>query len=116
MKRETGRHSYIRLLRSRADAIDELPSDRRDHILWADLIAAGYLNGVTRTDENGIPNGNVITGATVKGRLFLQELESLEDAQTWKGRAIRYSIPVAMFFAGIVSSVLIDWLKKVLGL
>ena len=115
MKNETGRQAYIRLLRNRVNAIDELPSTEREHILWADLIAAGYLDGVTRTNELGIPNGNVIKGATVKGRLFLQELEALEEAQTWRGRALRYGIPVATFFAGIVSSVVIDWLKKVLG-
>src|SRR6266576_6681701 len=110
-KSETGRQAYIRLLRSRVDAIDELPSDKREHILWADLIAAGYLDGVTRTDEMGVPSGNMIKGATVKGRLFLQDLEALEHERTWKHRAIRYGLPVGTFLAGILSSVLIEWLK-----
>jgi hypothetical protein len=114
--RETGRQAYIRLLRGRVDATDGLPPDEREHVLWADLIAAGYLDGLTQTGSDGSPTSNVIQGATVTGRLFLQDLEALEEAQTWRARTARYGIPVATFFVGILSSVLIDWLRKALDL
>ena len=112
MKKITARQVYIRMLRHRVDGIDSASPEQREHILWADLIAGGYLNGVTRPGPDGIPTGNVITGPTVKGRLFLQELETLESNESFRAKLLKYGVPVTTFFLGIVSSVLIDWLKK----
>jgi len=110
-KKETARRAYIKLLRERVEALDSLPPDSRQTILYAELIAGEYLSGVTRTDENGLPNGNVIKGLTVKGRLFLQELEAKEDERSSLGRAKKFGLIAFGFLMGIVAQILPDLLK-----
>jgi hypothetical protein len=116
MKRKTARQIYIEMLRHRVDGIDSASPEQREHILWADLIAGGYLNGVTRNGPDGIPTGNVISGPTVKGRLFLQELEALEAKETTRAKILRYGVPAATFVLGALWSLFTDWFKKKLGL
>jgi hypothetical protein len=82
-KKDNARRAYIELLRERVGALDSLPPDRQKSVLYAELIAADYLSGVTRKDQSGFPSGNVVQGITVKGRLFLQELEERERQQSW---------------------------------
>lgn len=112
----TARRLYIRMLRNRLDGIDSLPLKEREHWQWAELIAAGHLNGVTRTNENGEPNGNIISGPTVKGRLFLQELEEAESKSSFQARLLRFGIPSLTYFVGLLSPLVIAYLKRRLGL
>jgi len=111
------RHSpsgVLELLRERVSALDSLQPDRRKSVLYAELIAADYLSGVTQTDQNGFPSGNVIQGITVKGRLFLQELEERERQRSWLGRAKKLGLIVFGFLMGIISQVLPDLIKALL--
>ncbi len=101
-KNDTARRAYIELLRERVSALDSLQPDRRKSVLYAELIAADYLSGVTQTDQNGFPSGNVIQGITVKGRLFLQELEERERQRSWLGRAKKLGLIVFGFLMGII--------------
>jgi hypothetical protein len=111
-KEDAARRAYIELLRERVNALDTLPSDRQKSMLYAELIAAGYLDGDTHTDQYGVPDGNVIIGVTVKGRLFLQELEAREREQSWRGRVKKLGLVIFGFVVGIVSHVLPDFLKS----
>jgi hypothetical protein len=115
-KEKTARRVYIEMLRQRIGAIDTLSQEEREHFLWAELIAAGHLNGVTRTNATGIPTGNVIMGPTVKGRLFLQELELSEHKESLHGKLIKVGLVAGGFVAGIASAILIEFLKKKLQL
>ena len=59
-KKDTARRAYIELLREQVGGLDSLPPDRRESVLYAELIAADYLSGVTRRDQDGFPSGNII--------------------------------------------------------
>jgi hypothetical protein len=115
-KKKTARRVYIEMLRQRIGAIDSLSQEERGHFLWAELITAGYLNGVTQKNATGIPTGNVIMGPTVKGRLFLQELELNEHKESLQGKLVKIGLVAGGFVAGIVSAILIEFLKKKLQL
>jgi len=115
MKRRTARQIYIAMLRNRCQSIDTMPPAERETWLWAELIKAGYLKGITQTNQEGLPSGNIIEGPTVEGRLFLQELEVEEEKDSFRSKALRYGIPAVTFIGGILASILIDWLKKKLG-
>lgn len=116
LKNQTARQVYITMLRQRCQAIDAQSDEERAHWLWAELIKAGHLQGVIRSNQVGAPTGNAISGPTVQGRLFLQELEEKEKAESLRGKFIKFGIPVLTFFGGIIAPVLADWLKKKLGL
>lgn len=115
-KKKTARRVYIEMLSQRIGAIDSLFQEERGYFLWAELIAAGYLNGVTQTNATGIPTGNVIMEPAVKGRLFLQELELNEHKESLHGKLIKVGLIAGGFVAGIPSAVLIEFLKKKLQL
>jgi hypothetical protein len=114
--RYTARQMYIRMLRQRIDAVDSVSSESREHVLWSGLIKSGFLDGTPVSDQFGVPSKNIVGPPTLKGRLFLQELELQEKNESSLHRIIKYSVPVVTFFMGIVSSVLIEWFKKYLGL
>ncbi|MFL6597032.1 MAG: hypothetical protein ACJ8KF_03605 [Chthoniobacterales bacterium] len=105
-KKDTARRAYIELLREQVGGLDSLPPDRRESVLYAELIAADYLSGVTRRDQDGFPSGNIIQGITVKGRLFLQELEERERQRSSLDRAKKYGLIAFGFAMGIISHVL----------
>lgn len=107
----TARRTYIATLRYLVAGIDALPLDRQQHFLGAELIAAGYVIGTSRHDSKDMPNGNVITGPTVKGRLFLQQLEEEESKASLRSRLIRFGIPIGTYVAGLASL----YAKKKLG-
>ena len=113
-KKDTARRAYIELLREQVGGLDSLPPDRRESVLYAELIAADYLSGVTRRDQDGFPSGNIIQGITVKGRLFLQELEERERQRSSLGRAKKYGLIAFGFAMGILSHVLPDLIKTLL--
>jgi hypothetical protein len=110
------RQIYIEMLRHRAAGVDSADAKQREAILWEELIQGSYVNGHTRKDTMGIPCDWSIMGPTVKGRLFLMELEELEAKHTLKAKFMRYGIPAATFILGAMWSILVDWFKKKLGL
>ena len=115
-KPPTARQTYIKMLSDRVSAIDSSSVEQRGHFLWSELIASGYLNGVTKTDARGLPTGNVITSPTVKGRLFLQELNEKEFKESAMGKLKSWSLPALAYLGGIASAVLAELLKKIFGL
>ena len=100
-KPATARQIYIKMLSSRVSSIDSLTEEQRGHFLWAELINAGYLNGVVKTNASGIPVGNIISGPTVKGRLFLQKLQDRERKESAGGKLSRWILVVCSFIGGI---------------
>jgi hypothetical protein len=114
-KLPTARQTYIKMLSDRVSAIDSSSAEQRGHFLWSELIASGYLNGVTKTDAMGLPTGNVVTSPTVKGRLFLQELTEKEFEDSLRGKLKSWSLPAIAYLGGIASAVLADFIKNVFG-
>lgn len=104
------------MLSDRASVIDSLSPEQRGHFLWSELIASGYLSGTTKTDALGLPTGNMIGPPTVKGRLFLQELTEKEFRESSLGKLKSWSLPVIAYLGGIASAVLVEFLKRILGL
>jgi len=111
-KPKTARQTYISMLSSRVSSIDSLTEEQRGHFLWAELINAGYLNGVVKTNASGIPVGNVIAGPTVKGRLFLQKLQTRERKESLAGRLKNGALVVGGFIGGIASVIATEFLKR----
>ena len=110
-RKDTARRAYIRLLRERVDSLDKLTPELRRTVMYADLIAAGHLDGVTSNDEYDFPKGNVIKGITVQGRLFLEELEKQERNDSVFGRISKFIIILGTFLAGIGSAIAIAFAK-----
>jgi hypothetical protein len=84
MKCETPRQAYIRILQSQAKGPSVL--EEKDLIYAAELVREEYLKGNAQDDEDGQFALVAVTGITLKGRLFLQKLESDEKAESWIGR------------------------------
>lgn len=96
------RRLYIRILSEYASREDFKPSEKSDKVLCAELMEEGYLSGSKGiTYEEGL----VIFEAaiTVKGRLFLQQLEKEEKEQSLWGRSKR----LVEFTIGVIVGVLI---------
>lgn len=97
--KETARQAYIRLLSEQTAATERETTDTREAILSAELIEEKYLEGSPRRDETGSVMGAGILGVTVKGRLFLQDLERLEKEDTlWA----RNNPTILLFFAWVI--------------
>jgi len=74
----SARKIYIRLLKERVDFANSLPQKQRDVALYAELINEGFLDGTVGTNGDGVPINISAFAPKVKGRLFLQQLESEE--------------------------------------
>ena len=104
------------MLQHRCEGIDSAEPKQLEAILWDELIEGGFVNGHVVKDQMGIPYDFTIIGPTVKGRLFLVELEALEARDTLKAKFFRFGVPAATFVLGALWSLFTDWFKKKLGL
>ena len=115
---ETPPQSYIRLLTESAEDTPQDVSDGRDAVLSGELIAAGYPTGDTLPNEDGSVVGSVVTGITVQGRLFLQQLIEQQAASTIRFKLAKAAPAVIAFALGqafaVVGPVLSDFLRKIL--
>lgn len=111
-KNETPRQAYIRLLS------ETLPSNDcpRDAAILGELITAGYLDGETFCDKDGVVDGAVCLGGTVKGRLFEQELRQQEKESRWQFKFFGYFCVLSGYIAGFLTPIFNDWLRALLGL
>jgi len=108
-RKVTPRRMYIRILRK---ATDDTPLLSEDVRFCAELIAEDYLVGNVSRDGDGIPIGVGLTGITVKGRLFLQQLQSEERKESFRSKMIKVSLIVG----GYILAALVKWIEKQLGL
>lgn len=115
-KRTTPRQTYIKMLSERSVSIDSLTPEQRGNFLWSELISGGYLNGVTHENASGVPVANVLMGPTVKGRLFLQELETEEFKESNVGKLKHWLTLLIGFIGGVMTVILTEFLKKMLHL
>ena len=111
-RKETARQAYIRLLAQRAGEIDSEPHETKEGILCGELIEEKYLEGAVLRDQQGCIRGAAVVGLTVKGRLFLQELERLEHANTFWGRYRSYILLTIGYLFGLLSPVLTKLLER----
>jgi len=116
MKSKSTRQKYIMMLQHRCAGVDSAEPKQLEAILWDELIEGGFVNGHVIKDAMDIPYDFSIMGPTVKGRLFLMELEAQEAKDTTQAKFMRYGIPIATFILGAIWSILIDWFKKKAGL
>jgi hypothetical protein len=103
-------------LEEREHDTSSAPVRDQDAILSGELIEGGYLEGGVMRGADGTIVGSSVTGISVQGRLFLQQLrkEEREDSLVGKGRKW---VPVLVgYLAGLLSPVITDWLKAVLHL
>ena len=77
MKCESPRQAYIRILQSQAKGPSLL--EEKDLIYAAELVRGKYLKGDAPDDEDGQSVSVAVTGIKLKGRLFLQKLQSRES-------------------------------------
>ena len=82
-------------------------------VLYSDLIAAGYLEGATSRDENGTPNRNRITNITLKGRMYLDEIQELEKSQSRFGKIKKYGGAFGLWILGIATPLIVDVIKAI---
>ena len=84
--------------------------------LVSDLIDNDYLDGGHVENESGVPCNAVITGITLSGREYVDQLEAEEFEKSSKGRLLRILKYLGVFALGVVGTLLTQWLMKKLGL
>jgi hypothetical protein len=96
----------------------DAPDEKRISTLSGELIDAGHLTGGTMRDVHGEIRGAVVTGMTVQGRLFLDELRRKEKEESWWGKFKTWGFPIIGALVGyivaVVTPVLTEWLKTFL--
>src|SRR5882724_3694115 len=105
------RKEYIRILTRSVNAFTPEPGDKLNATLVSELSEEGYLKGKGAPNEHGVIEKAVSWGMTVKGRLFLEQLESEErEASVWR-RTWKYGFPVVAYIAGFATPILQDALR-----
>src|SRR5438552_850953 len=110
---QKARARYIRLLERSAKNADV--EDTPDGAFSSELIEEGYLRGRAGPDQHGVLTRAVVTGITVKGRLFLETLKQQERESSWWSRAKKFGLLLIGFIFGILSHVLPDLFKALWG-
>lgn len=112
------RKLYIELLSNYAEKATpglDAPGDKRVATLSGELVDAGHLTGHTLRDEHEEIRGAVVTGMTVRGRLFLEELQRKEKDESWWGKFKTWGLPIIGALVGyivaVVTPMLTEWLK-----
>jgi hypothetical protein len=101
---DSARRIYIRLLQRSASNAN-LP-DTPDGAFSGELIREGYLTGAARPNEHGVITNAVVTGITVKGRLFLEKLRVEQRERSWLGRAKKFGLVALGFVIGCLAPVI----------
>jgi hypothetical protein len=124
MGTETAIQRYVRLLRQLATAKGALftsPDEPRDDLMaFEELLNDGLITGVRRGDEMNRVTDVYDMRITVKGRLFLEELETKEAAKTSIGliKQKRWEFYETLFKIAVGGLIVLlgQWLKdKFLG-
>lgn len=84
--------------------------------LVSDLIDNGYLDGSHVEDAKGVPCHAIVTGITIPGREYVDELEAQVFSASSKGKLIVVLKYGAVFILGIIGTLLAQWFAKKLGL
>ena len=92
---------------------DASPTDIR---LAADLIDRGYLDGGHAEDERGVPCAAAVTGITLSGREYLQEVKDKHFKKSASGKFVRVLKYLGVFVLGIIGTLLTQWIGKKMGL
>ena len=118
---ESVRKDLIEIL-NRIAATKELPIEFGTHAtldeirLVADLIERDFLDGTHTEDGNGIPINALVTGITLAGREYVDELEDERFKKSSAGRLVSFLKYVGVFILGILGTLLTQWIAKKLGL
>ncbi len=105
------RKEYIRILRRSVNAFTPEPGNQLNATLVGELGEEGYLQGKGMPDATGVVRSAVSWGMTVKGRLFLEQLERQEREGAFWRRTWRYGLPFVTYVAGFATPILQDALR-----
>lgn len=105
------------LLRSEGDEeaeklVERYPVPERAYHVGL-LKDAGFVNAEIRCDENGVPNGAVVTGLTWQGHEFL---DAMRDDTVWKNAKDKMLKPGISWTVSLLFEVLKAEAKKQIGL
>lgn len=103
------RTTYIRLLERSARSGDVAQTP--DWTFSGELIEEGYLVGTVGRNESGVISRSAVTGITVKGRLFLEQLRREQREESWLGRLQKVGIFLLGILVGVGVPILTSWLK-----
>jgi hypothetical protein len=78
-------------------------SDLREIALVAQLVNDGHFEGSVTQDQKGLPVNARVSGITLKGRAFADELESEQASRSWTARTAKH--PVAIGVAGMIGGI-----------
>ncbi len=84
--------------------------------LVADLIDQGFLDGDHVENEKGVPCQAMVTGITLAGREYVDELEEQHFKKSTTGKMMSFLKYVGVFVLGIIGTLIAQWLGKKLGL
>jgi hypothetical protein len=115
------RHNLISILNRVASAqsfpVDFSSNSTLDEIkLVSDLIDQSYLSGDHTDNEVGVPSCVVVTGITLAGRHYVEQLENEQFNASSMGKTLTYLKYAAVFMLGIIGTLVSQWLAKRLGL
>jgi hypothetical protein len=105
------RKEYIRILTRSVNAFTPQPGDKLNATLVSELSEEGYLKGKGSPNEHGVIERAASWGTTVKGRLFLEELEGKEREASFRRRIWKYGLPLVTYMAGLASPIVSDALR-----
>jgi len=88
----------------------------REIRLASDLIDQGYLDGGHAEDESGVPIAVAVTGITLSGRQFLEDLMEQRFKRSASGKLVACLKYLGVFVLGIIGTLFTQWAAKRMGL
>jgi hypothetical protein len=111
---ETARQRYIRLLRFLAEAdIAYLAAPsvpHKDLLVLKALLNEDFISGQMIENGSGLPVIFSNTSITVKGMLFLEDLEHREEAKTSLGLVRQNKFAIYKWVFGVIAGVIVGYL------
>lgn len=114
---KTARREYIKLLEKFSE-IKGSPIPDPNHeekILSIELLNGLYLKGQVVQDDRQCKDVPHVSGITVKGRLFLQELQEQEKQDSLWQKALKYLPVLFGYVVGLLTPFIQKWLESVLA-
>jgi len=84
--------------------------------LVANLLDRGFLDGWHTENQEGVPCNATVTGISLAGREYVDELENERFGKSGKGRLLSFLKYAGIFVLGILGTLLTQLIAKKLGL
>jgi hypothetical protein len=113
---DNARSNYIDLLSDYAKHFTPArgaPDEKRESVLSGELIEAELLTGAVLRDADDEIRGASVNGITVKGRLFLDQLQREQREASVSAKLKKWGVPLLTYLAGVTTPILSDLLKAI---